>query len=226
MKLLCIETSTDICSVCLSSNNDIVAIKESEKAFSHSESIAVFIEEILKDVNWKISDLDVIGLTEGPGSYTALRIGSSFAKGLCYGQNIPLITIPTLDALANSIKKSTGKNELIIPLLDARRMEVYRTIYDRELNIIEPLSPLVLEEDSFRYLSDFNKIHFVGDGVSKSKDFLKLDNAHFHSIEASSKYMIDLIMDKYEKNEFADISYFEPNYFKKPNIKKSKKKLL
>lgn len=223
---LLIETSTDICSVGISDGEELLTYRETERSFSHSEVITLFIAECLSTVGISTRDLKAVCIADGPGSYTALRIGSATAKGICYASDIPLITINTLTSLANAKVKDIDEEAVIVPLLDARRMEVYQAVYDHQLNMISPLLPKIIDEHSFQYLSAIKNIHFVGDGVEKCQPTLKLQNAIYHDIESSVRWMPDLALAKYLNGDFSDIAYHEPNYFKAPNITVSKKKLL
>ena len=153
--ILNIETSETICSVALANNNKVIAIKESNEERSHARLVTVFIEEIFKTSEYKLQDLDAIAVTKGPGSYTGLRIGVSTAKGLCYGLNIPLISVGTLTALANAANKlGKYKNHNICPMIDARRMEVYSAIFDENLEKIKTVSADILTETSYQEYSD------------------------------------------------------------------------
>lgn len=224
--ILNIETSTDICSICISRDLEILAKRETPRSYSHSEVIAVFINECLKEVGIKAKDLDAVAVSRGPGSYTALRIGAATAKGICYASDIPLISIGTLEALADSLKTVCKSNDLVIPMIDARRKEVYHAVFEHDSNKIHDVEPIILDETTFLNYSDYDNIHFCGDGVTKSKDILQLSNSVFHDIESSSMYMVPLALEKFTKNIFEDISYYEPNYYKGANITVQKKNIL
>jgi len=225
-RILCIETSTDICSVCIAEESKLLAIKETERSYSHSEVITLFIEECLKEANLTIDDMDAVAVSSGPGSYTALRIGSSTAKGICYAKGIPLISVDTIKSLGQGIISKVAENDLVIPLLDARRKEVYHAVYDSNLEEIEVVAPKILDETSFKNLSKAPKIHFCGDGVAKAKTILKLENAIYHEEEASSRYMIKEAFEKLALNNVEDIAYYTPFYFKPANITVQKKNIL
>jgi tRNA threonylcarbamoyladenosine biosynthesis protein TsaB len=224
--ILNIETSTDICSVCLSSEGNTIAIRETERSYSHSEVIAVFIDECVKEVGIGMKEINAVSIGQGPGSYTALRIGAATAKGICFALSIPLISIGTLDALRESIKDKAGVNDLIVPMIDARRKEVYRCIYDFEGKIIEPVAPVILDGNSFEEYANYDRLLFCGDGVPKSRDILKIANAEFFNEECSARHMILLSEEKFNNNQFENISYFEPFYYKGPNITIQKKNIL
>ena len=224
--ILNIETSTDICSVCISRGAEVLSIRETPRSYSHSEVIAVFVDECLKEVGILAKDLDAVSISRGPGSYTALRIGAATAKGICFAVDIPLISVGTLDALAGSVMHLCGSNDLVIPMIDARRMEVYHAIYKNDFENIHAVEPIILDETTFSELSSYDKIHFCGDGVPKSKDILSITNAHFHDIECSSLNMVPLSNEKFDKKIYEDIAYYEPNYYKGANITVQKKNIL
>jgi len=210
--ILNIETATKKCSVAISKNNELIALREiAEDNFNHAEKLHVFIEEVLTEALINLSDLNAIAVSKGPGSYTGLRIGVSAAKGLCYALNVPLIAIDTLQIIAKQIKIEKG---IIQPMIDARRMEVFTASYDINYQILIETSALVLEENSFDHLTD--EIHFIGDGALKSEDVLKKDRFVFHSNlkYPSAKEMVDLSYEAYLNNRFEDVAYFEPYYLK------------
>ena len=224
--ILNIETSTDICSVCISSNSEVLSIRETERSYSHSEVIAVFIDECIKEAGISMKDLDAVAVSQGPGSYTALRIGTATAKGICFALSIPLIAIGTLASLRESIAKKAGDHDLIIPLIDARRKEVYRCVYNYRGEVIEEVSPLILDDESFSEYKQYNNILFCGDGVSKAKDILTIQNSVFYDIECSSKFMVNISEEKFLANQFENLAYYEPFYYKGPNITVQKKNIL
>lgn len=224
--ILCIETATDICSVCLATNGKMVAIRETARSFSHTEVITVFIRECLAEAKLTMGDLSAVAVTSGPGSYTALRIGSSTAKGICFALDIPLIAVDTIKSLAQGVREHAEKGDLIIPLLDARRMEVYCAVYDHELVEKQIVSPIILDENTFSDLERSGTIHLCGDGVDKSKSLLSLDRAVFHASEASAKNMIPEAFRRFSSNEFEHLVNYTPYYFKGPNITVQKKNIL
>ena len=224
--ILNIETSTDICSVCIADGTKVLAVRETPRSYSHSEVIAVFVDECLKEAGLAAKDLDAVSISRGPGSYTALRIGAATAKGICFAVDIPLISVGTLEALAGSVMHLCGKNDIIIPMIDARRKEVYHAIYDNRFDAIHEVEPIILDENTFIDLSKYDNIHFCGDGVAKSKDILTITNAQYHDIECSALSMIALSNEKFDKKIFEDIAYYEPNYYKGANITVQKKNIL
>ena len=196
MFILNLETSTKNCSVTLSHNGEVRLCKEiAEHGYSHAERLHVYIEEIGKECEVSINDLQAIAVSKGPGSYTGLRIGVSAAKGLCYGLQIPLISIDTLTILARQISVENG---LIIPMIDARRMEVYSAIFDAQYQMIREVKAEILTEESF---SAFDQtIHFIGDSTEKAKTILHKSNFVFHNdvIYPSSKEMSRLSFEKFQ----------------------------
>ena len=212
MYILNLETSTKNCSVALAENGKTVAIREmSEEGYSHAEFLHVFIEEVLSEANITFKDLSAVAVGQGPGSYTGLRIGVSAAKGLCYALDIPLISINTLLTMAKNVTVPVG---LIVPMIDARRMEVYTVVYDKNYNIIEAISAKILDENSFNNISE--KIYIVGDCQDKVKT--TLTDSKFTFLE-NHKYptaatMSDMSYDKFLRQDFEDVAYFEPLYLK------------
>jgi len=214
-KILNLETTTTNCSVSIGINNEVAVLKEDkEDGYSHAEKLHVFIEEALAEVNLQLNDLDAIAVSKGPGSYTGLRIGVSAAKGLCYSLGIPLISISTLEALAHQVTPE-NKEEVIVPMLDARRMEVYTAVYSSEKLLISPIEAKILEEHSFdNYFSDFHPVHFIGNGVKKFEEISSAKNAFFIDALPSAKEMVKLAEAKYKISDTEDVAYFEPYYLK------------
>ncbi|MCW1147169.1 tRNA (adenosine(37)-N6)-threonylcarbamoyltransferase complex dimerization subunit type 1 TsaB [Flavobacterium lacisediminis] len=210
--ILNIETATKNCSVALAKDGITIACKEiAEQNFSHAEKLHVFIEELLSESNLKFSDLSAIAVSQGPGSYTGLRIGVSSAKGLCYALNIPMIAIDTLQLLAKQIQIEDG---IIIPMIDARRMEVFTAFYDKNHNQIRNTQAEIIDETSYQEITE--TIHLVGDGTEKFKNTLTDVKFVFHSdvVFPSANEMSHLSFDKYQKCDFVDVAYFEPYYLK------------
>lgn len=196
----------------MSQNGETILYREiAEQGYSHAEKLHVFIEEILKETTIGIKDLQAIAVSKGPGSYTGLRIGVSTAKGLCYALGIPLISIDTLRVLA---KKVNVENGLIIPMIDARRMEVYSAVFDNKHNRIMEVQAEILTEESYAEMTE--AVYFVGDCQEKCKTVLTKGNFHFlpEIVFPSAKEMSILSYEKFAKNEFEDVAYFEPFYLK------------
>ena len=218
--ILNIETATKNCSVSLAKNGETILCKEiAEQGYSHAEKLHVFIEEILKEIGVSTHDLKAIAVSKGPGSYTGLRIGVSAAKGLCYALGIPLISIDTLQVLA---KQVVVENGLIVPMIDARRMEVYSAVFDTNHKKIMEVQAEILTEESYAEITE--AIYFVGDCQEKCKTVLVKDNFHFlpEIIFPSANEMSGLSYEKFTKNDFEDVAYFEPFYLKDFMIAKSK----
>ena len=212
MYILNIETATKNCSVSLAKNGETILCKEiAEQGYSHAEKLHVFIEEILKETGIGANDLNGIAVSKGPGSYTGLRIGVSSAKGLCYALGIPLISVDTLQVLA---KKVVIENGLIVPMLDARRMEVYTVIFDKRHCKIKEVQAEILTENSYADIT--NTIYFIGDCQEKCKTVLTATNFHFlpEIVFPSANEMSALSYEKFINNDFEDVAYFEPFYLK------------
>ncbi|MBN4085074.1 tRNA (adenosine(37)-N6)-threonylcarbamoyltransferase complex dimerization subunit type 1 TsaB [Flavobacteriaceae bacterium AH-315-B10] len=211
--ILNIETSTTNCSVSLSKEGETFVLKEDyNDNYSHAERLHVYIDEVLKDAKIALSDIDAIAISKGPGSYTGLRIGVSAAKGLCYALDKPLISVATLKALAHQIKIENG---VIVPMLDARRMEVYSAIFDSEYNQIRETQAQILDDASFAKYLEKGKVYFIGNGVEKTKTLITHTNAVFIENKLPSANEISLLAyKKYKKNDIEDVAYFEPYYLK------------
>jgi tRNA threonylcarbamoyladenosine biosynthesis protein TsaB len=216
LNLLLIESSTTICSVALSRDGEIIAVREIDEPNKHAEVLTVFCDEVVKEGKISFEDLDAVAVSKGPGSYTGLRIGVSVAKGICYALNKPLIAIGTLEAMANGMKSEAKPADFLCPMLDARRMEVYCGIYDHEGNEIEPVAPYILDENSFSILLAEKRIIFSGDGMPKAKEMLrKFPNASFTNAgNCSAKHLMEPAEKKFTAKEFEDVAYFEPFYLK------------
>ena len=211
--ILNIETSTTNCSVSLSCENRLIDCIESDSPnYSHSENLHVFIDDIMNKNKLNFNQLEACSISRGPGSYTGLRIGLSAAKGLCFGMDIPLISISSLKVLANSVKY----NGLIIATMDARRDEVYSCVFDKELNIIQDEKPEIITNNSYLELTNNNEVLIIGDGQIKCKRLINNNKLSYNSdiLRPSSKNMYSLVYEKFRKNDFEDLAYFEPKYLK------------
>jgi len=220
--ILNIETSTKNCSVALAKEEKILEVIDyMEEGFSHAEKLHVFIHQLLKKNQVSPSDLSAISVSKGPGSYTGLRIGVSTAKGLAYGLKIPLIAISTLEHMAHQIQDKKG---LIIPLIDARRMEVYSAVFDENKNRIRDIKAEVVNENSYSTYLTTNKVFFVGDAVSKIKEVITHPNAIFiENSYPSANEMVELSHQKYLAKDFVNTAYFEPFYLKDFIVTRKKK---
>lgn len=212
--ILSIETSTEVCSVALHNNGRIVAVSESEEAYSHAERLAPLIDDILANNNIKRREITAVAVSAGPGSYTGLRIGTSTAKGLCYSLDIPLITIGTLESMLESIKQD-NEHQLLCPMLDARRMEVYCLLADVNGQIIKPTHAKIIDETSFSDFLGSKQISFFGNGADKCKSVITAESAIFiDDIKPTALNIGKLAFNKYQENDFADLVNFEPDYLK------------
>ena len=221
--ILNIETTTKNCSVSLSKNGQLIALKEiNEGGYSHAENLHPFIDAVLQDTQHDYKDLSGIAVSKGPGSYTGLRIGVSAAKGLCFALDIPMIAIDTLKALTHAVRTDVG---VIIPILDARRMEVYQAIYTSNYQRLEKTKAVVVTDDTYNKYLKKGKVTFVGDAVDKVKTIINHSNAVFIDNQfPSAKEMVGLSYSKFQQQQFEDVAYFEPYYLKDFIAVKSTKK--
>lgn len=232
--ILSIETGTDICSVALANDGELMALRESDEGRDHAKKVALFVDELLRETGVQPSDLDAIAVGKGPGSYTGLRIGVSFAKGMCYALNIPLIAIGSLDALTEVAREDFDAGILDIedeewakaklcPLVDARRMEVYAQVFDNEGKALTNVVAEVVTEESFK---EWRKDKFVifGNGAKKCTELLS--DAIFVEIAPSARGIVRLAEEAFKAEKFEDLAYFEPFYLKEFLVIPSKKKLL
>lgn len=210
--ILNIETATKNCSVCLAKDGVAVAVAEyAGEGYAHAEKLHVFIEAVLQKTGISFNDLTAVAVSMGPGSYTGLRIGVSAAKGLCYALNIPLLAVETLEILARKITVGEG---VVIPMIDARRMEAYTAVFDKDYNKLRDTKAEIIVPESFEDLGD--AIHFVGDGAAKCREILTSDRFVYHDaiVYPSSLEMASLSFNKYKKSDTVDVAYFEPFYLK------------
>jgi tRNA threonylcarbamoyladenosine biosynthesis protein TsaB len=215
--ILNIETATTACSVCLAQDDVILASRELNNGYSHSENLHVFIDEVLKQAGVVPAQLSAVAVSKGPGSYTGLRIGVSAAKGLCYSLSIPLIGINTLQSMsAGMILQQKSMSALYCPMLDARRMEVYCAVYDENLEEVISTGAKIIDAESILEFSKGRKLFFFGDGAEKCKDFISMipDSTVLPGIFPSAVQMAKLSIEAYKKEEFENVAYFEPYYLK------------
>lgn len=227
MTLLNIETSTNVCSVALSDGADLVFAKINSEGQNHAALLSVFIKDALDFLKAEGKTLDAVAVSSGPGSYTGLRIGVSTAKGLCYGMDIPLISVETLKVLVISALQqySIDNNAIFCPMIDARRMEVYTALYNYNLHEISQVEAKIIAENSFSEILNDKKIVFFGNGADKCQKIIKSENAEFlQGISPLAENMISLSTQAFEKKHFVDTAYFEPFYLKEfqPTTPKSK----
>lgn len=227
--ILCLESSTSICSVALSLNGRTIASKDSIEGQKHSKWMTVFIEDLLAEANVSIDQLHAIAVSQGPGSYTGLRVAYSIAKGMALRLNIPIIEIPTLEALGYSFHPTYDKPFCKVSTIDARRMEVYWRITDAQDSCITNTEAHIYSESSFDHLLSYERIYIIGDGGEKINELQWGDDVmkKIHVIEhlTFASNLSSLAFKKYEKAQFADVAYCVPFYLKSPRITTSKKKI-
>lgn len=215
--ILHIETSTSVCSVAISEDGLAIFSKEDFNGPSHAVSLGVFVDEALSFADSRAIMFDAVAVSCGPGSYTGLRIGVSMAKGICYGRNIPLIALPTLEVLSVPVllAHELPEDALICPMIDARRMEVYASVYDRSLKVIRKTAADIVDENSYLEFLNEHPVYFFGDGAAKCREKITHPNAHFiDDIRPLAKLMSPLADKAYAKGDFKDVAYFEPFYLK------------
>ncbi len=230
--ILCIETSTAVCSVALIDKGNVIALRESLDGQNHAEKITVFIDDMMKEADVKYDALDAIAVSKGPGSYTGLRIGVSTAKGFCYAMEKPLIAVDTLAAMTQGFINrqpsavSCQSTDIFCPMIDARRMEVYSAFFNAKSERISETEAIVIDENSFSDLKQNNRLYLFGDGADKLASlFEKEDNIvvteNFH---CSAAYMAQLAENAFKNKDYVDTAYFEPFYLKNfvPGIPKVK----
>lgn len=221
--ILSLETATSVCSVALHERGRLIALMELHQDNVHSQKLMLLVEDIFDKAGLKPSDLSAVSVSSGPGSYTGLRIGVSIAKGLAFAHDIPLIGIGTLEALAYQAICFLGEGEHLVPMMDARRMEVYMSVFNADFIQVEPVQPRVIEANPFIEYLNQGKVFFLGDGVDKLKDVLSHQNAVFLKNLNSATSVGELAYQKFENKDFVDLAYFEPNYLKDFRVIASKK---
>ncbi|KEO72003.1 tRNA (adenosine(37)-N6)-threonylcarbamoyltransferase complex dimerization subunit type 1 TsaB [Anditalea andensis] len=221
--ILSIETAIAVCSVALHREGNLLGRLELHQDNVHSQKLMPIIDALLTQGGFKTNDLQAIAVSSGPGSYTGLRIGVSTAKGMAFANDIPLIAVDTLDALAYGIHQIVDPKDFIVPMIDARRMEVYQKVLDGEMNEISVLEPLIIDGSSYIEYFDRGKVFFLGDAVSKIKNQIKHHNARFLDMVNSASSVGKLAHKKFMMNDMVDVAYFEPNYLKEFRVITSKK---
>ena len=222
--ILNIETGSEVCSVALAKGKQLLALAESDKGMEHGRLLSPFIEKVLNEQKITPNELDAVAVSEGPGSYTGLRIGVATAKGICYGTNKPLIAINSLQSLAMIAIEQNQSVDLLCPMIDARRMEVYTALFDLGGKFASEVSAQIIDEHSYADLLKEKRIAFFGNGAEKCKPLIQSPNAVFLDIKHSAKGMIALAVEKLAKKDFVDTAYFEPFYLKDFVVTTSKKK--
>ena len=219
--ILCLETSTAVCSVALVDNGNVVALRESLDGQNHAEKITIFIDEVMKEAGVAYKDLDAIATSMGPGSYTGLRIGVSTAKGLCYAMEKPLIAVDTLAAMAHGFNRQrttdNGQQACVLcPMIDARRMEVYSAYFNDKLDTMSETEALIIDENSFMELKQNHHLYLFGDGADKLVSLFENEKniTVVEKFHCSAAYMAKLADDAFKNKQFVDTAYFEPFYLK------------
>ncbi|MBQ6668235.1 MAG: tRNA (adenosine(37)-N6)-threonylcarbamoyltransferase complex dimerization subunit type 1 TsaB [Bacteroidales bacterium] len=223
-RILCLETATETCSVALSNDAECIACEEVAEGHSHAEKILELADRCLKSANCDIASVDAVCISSGPGSYTGLRIGVSTAKGICYALSKPLIAVPTLEGIANGACQHVPDADIICPMIDARRMEVYCALYDMQGNPMTECTNSIIGEDSFAEELRQHRILFCGNGAAKCRPILQGANSLFSSSGASARNLISPAYRRWQERQFEDVAYFEPFYLKsyiagKPHVK-------
>ncbi len=226
--ILSIETSTDVCSVAMSENGQCIFKKEDHSGPNHAVSLGVFVDEALSFTDNHAIPLGAVAVSQGPGSYTGLRIGVSMAKGICYGRDVPLLAVPTLEVMAVPVllNHEIEEDALLCPMIDARRMEVYSAIYDRALKPQRETRADIVDSDTYREFLDRHPVYFFGNGAAKCMETINHPNAHLiKGIEPLAKYMFPLAERRWVQKEYEDVAYFVPFYLK-DFVAKMPKKLI
>lgn len=231
--ILCIETGTDICSVGIARDGELISLRESDEGRDHAKRVGVFVDELLRETGVMPDELDAVAVGMGPGSYTGLRIGVSFAKGLCYGLNIPLVAVGSLDALAEVaiedneagiLDVENWNDAILCPMVDARRMEVYTRLFDAKGEPMGEVSAEVVSEETFAEVRRERQLVIFGNGASKCREALA--DATYINITPSARGLARLAQQRLTAGQTEDIAYFEPFYLKDFVVIPSKKKLL
>ena len=231
--ILCIETGTDICSVGVARDGELVSLRESDEGRDHAKKVGVFVDELLRETGISPDELDAVAVGMGPGSYTGLRIGVSFAKGLCYGLGIPLVAVGSLDSMAavaiedndaGILDVDNWENAVLCPMVDARRMEVYTRLFDAKGNALSDVTAEVVTEQTFADVRRERQLVMFGNGAAKCREVLH--DATYINITPSARGLARLAEQRLSAGQTEDIAYFEPFYLKDFIVIPSKKKLL
>ena len=231
--ILCIETGTDICSVGIARDGELISLRESDEGRDHAKKVGVFVDELLRETGISPDELDAVAVGMGPGSYTGLRIGVSFAKGLCYGLGMPLVAVGWLDAMAavaiedndaGILDVDNWENAVLCPMVDARRMEVYTRLFDAKGNALSDVTAEVVTEQTFADVRRERQLVMFGNGAAKCREVLH--DATYINITPSARGLARLAEQRLSAGQTEDIAYFEPFYLKDFIVIPSKKKLL
>ena len=224
-----IETSTDVCSVAISDSGQVIFNKEDHSGPNHAVKLGVYVDEALDFLDSHGLPLEAVAVSCGPGSYTGLRIGVSMAKGICYGRGVKLIAVPTLELMAVPVllgEHPEDEDALIVPMLDARRMEVYAEVLDRALKVVRPIQADIVDADTYKEYLDQHHVYFFGNGAAKCMETINHPNAHLvEGIEPLAKNMAPLAEKRFVEGKFEDVAYFVPFYLK-DFVAKMPKKLI
>ena len=223
--ILHIETSTDVCSVAVSEDSQVIFQQEDHSGPNHAERLGTMVDEALSFTDNHAIPFDAVAVSGGPGSYTGLRIGVSMAKGICYGRDLKLIAVPTLELLCVPVllREIPEEDALLCPMLDARRMEVYAGIYDRALRPVREIRADVVTAETYKDYLDAHPIYFFGNGAGKCMDTISHPNAHLiEGIEPLAKWMQPLAERRFLNEQFEDVAYYVPFYLKDFVAKKAK----
>ena len=227
--ILNIETSTDVCSVAISDSGQVIFNKEDHSGPNHAVKLGVYVDEALDFLDSHGLPLEAVAVSCGPGSYTGLRIGVSMAKGICYGRGVKLIAVPTLELMAVPVllgEHPEDEDVLIVPMLDARRMEVYAEVLDRALKVVRPIQADIVDADTYKEYLDQHHVYFFGNGAAKCMETINHPNAHLvEGIEPLAKNMAPLAEKRFAEGKFEDVAYFVPFYLK-DFVAKMPKKLI
>lgn len=229
--ILHIESATRFCSVAISRDGLVLASQSSDATYQHAQMLTTLIDQCQKSSGIALSDLEAVSVSDGPGSFTALRVGMSTAKGICFGLKIPLIGVPTLQSLAQQLKNTLEgqvipQEVMLCPMIDARRMEVYTNLFDWDLNPLIEDTAMIIKASAFQeYFEEGKTLFFTGDGCEKCQAVITHERAIFKPMENSATAMVPFADRAFEAGQFLDLVYAEPHYLKAPNITKPKKLL-
>ena len=225
--ILHLETSTQVCSVAISNGPELLATREVAEGNQHTSLLTVLIEEALDKAKVHRKDLDAVSVSAGPGSYTGLRVGMATAKGLCYGLDIPMLTVSTLESLAIAAAQQNTEGALLMPMLDARRMEVYAALFDNGGRRLTGDSALILHDRLFDLLNAVGeRVILVGNGTHKCAEMFSSQGVTILDLQCSAQHLIAPANRAFKDGDFADLAYSAPDYLKAPNITISRKKLI
>ncbi len=216
--ILNIDTSTNVCSVAVSQDGTCIFDKQDTLDPKHREKLGTFVDETLAFIDNNNLSLDAVAVSGGPGSYTGLRVGVSMAKGICYGRGVKLLAVPTLELLAVPVllhHEKIEENALLVPMIDARRMEVYSAVYDRALKEVRGIQADVVDENTYKEYLDRGPVYFFGNGAEKCMETINHPNAHLiKGVDALAKNMFPLAEKRIAQEKFEDVAYFVPFYLK------------